>query len=188
MTTMMTLDSPSSDELLTDIPDDALTEIAEVAPTLSEEERRYVYWRMVGSPPADAHRRAGFSSGGWRMVDTRPRVRDALANMHERVEPEWRVTQKTVVGILFEAVEIARRKDQAGNLIEAASALANITGVAAASKMQIQQNTNISIEHKTEAQALKHMPRAQLEQMVGVNRMLPNPKVIDAEYEEIHTQ
>jgi hypothetical protein len=33
-------------------------------------------------------------------------------------------------------------------------------------------------------QALKHMPRTQLEQLVGVNRMLP--QTIDAEYEEVY--
>jgi hypothetical protein len=180
----MKMEKSMSEEQLLDIPDDALSEIAETAPSLSEQERRYVYWRMVGSPPLDAFKKASYTGTNWRVVDTRPRVRNAIADMHERIEPDWRVTQKTVVGILFEAVDIARRKDQAGNLIEAATALANITGVAAASKMQIQQDTRISIEHRQEVQALKHMPRTQLEQLVGVNRMLP--QTIDAEYEEVY--
>lgn len=179
----MTTESTMSEEQLLDIPDDALAEIAEVAPSLTEQERRYVYWRIVGSPPLDAFKKAAYTGTNWRVVDSRPRVREAIADMHEKIEPEWRVTQKTVVGILFEAVDIARRKDQAGNLIEAATALANITGVAAASKMQIQQDTRISIEHKQEVQALKHMPRGELESIVGVNRMLP--QAIDAEYEVV---
>jgi hypothetical protein len=161
----------AQDELNRDIPDDALSEIAEVAPDLTLQERRYVYWRVVGSTPLDAYKKSGYTGTTWRTVDTRPRVRDALASMHERIEPEWRVTQKTVVGILFEAIDIARRKDQAGNLIEAATALANITGVGAASKLQIQQDTQINITNSQ--QSLRHVPRAELEDMLDIKRVLP---------------
>lgn len=170
----------AQDELNREIPDDALSEIADIAPNLTEQERRYVYWRIVGSTPLDAYKKAGYTGTTWKTVDTRPKIRDAIASMHEQIAPEWRVTQKTVVGILFEAIDIARRKDQAGNLIEAATALANITGVGAASKLQIQQDTQISISN--DLQSIRHLPRDELENLLDIKRALPyDLRVLDAE-------
>ena len=180
------VDEPEERNLDLDIPDDALAEIATTAPALTERERRYVYWRMVGTPPLDAFTRSGYSGSTWRTVETRPKIREAISAMHEKLEPEWRITQKTVVGLLMEAVDMSRRKDQAGNMIEAARALSDITGVGAAAKLQIQQNTNVSIEHRQEMQVLNQLPKHQLENLLEIKRTLPQREVIDAEYAEVY--
>jgi hypothetical protein len=168
-----------------DIPDDALTEIAEVAPSLTEQERTYVYWRTMAIPPVEAFKRAQYKGSSWRVVETRPKVRTAMADLYERLEPEHRITQKKVVGYLVDALEMARGKEQAKTMVEAAVALANVTGVGAATKVQIDQRTQFSIEHREETRALNRLPRTQLESMIGVTRVLPNPDVLDAEYEEV---
>jgi len=180
---MMTSDEAENPDL--EIPDDALAEIIGVAPSLNERERRYVYWRMVGTPPLEAFTKSGYSGSTWKAVETRPKIREAIMAMHEKLEPEWRITQKSVVGLLMEAVEMSRRKDQAGNMIEAARALSDITGVGAAAKLQIQQDMNVSVEHRQEAQMLNQLPAHYLEQMLDIQRALPHSNIVEAEYEEV---
>ena len=160
-----------NDEL--DIPDDALAEIATLAPELTEQERRFIYWRSIGEPPGMAFQKAGYAGVGWRMVESRPRVREALLELNERLEPEYRVTQKTVVGLLFEAVEIARRRDNCKVLVEAAKELAAVTGVGAATRVEVKQDISHRVAAREELQALKHLPRGMLEAVVGIERILP---------------
>jgi hypothetical protein len=81
-----------------DIPDDALLEIATLAPELTEQERKYLYWRSIGEPPGRAFEKAGYAGTNWRVVETRPRVREALMDLNERLEPNYRVTQKSIIG------------------------------------------------------------------------------------------
>lgn len=172
----------SPDDL--DIPDDALAEIAQLSPTLNSQERKYVYWRSVANPPVVAFTKAGYAGGSWRVVETRPRVREALMDLNELLEPQYRVTQRSVVGILMEAVELARMKEQPKVLVEAAKELASVTGVGAATKIQVDQHTQFSVGQKEETKALRHMPRRGLEDLVGVERALP-ATIIDGDYEEV---
>lgn len=179
------IDIPFDEEDL-DIPDDALAEIAEIEPSLTNQERKYIYWRSLANPPLVAFKKAQYSGSSWRQVETRPKIREALMSLNERLEPQYRVTQQKVVGILMEAVEMARMKGQAKVLVEAATALANISGVAAATKYRIDQNTQVSIHNRAEEiKALQHLPRHQLEGIVGIQRALPSP-YIDAEFVEIN--
>lgn len=174
-----------------DIPDDALAEIATLAPELTEQERRFVYWRSVGDPPGMAFQKAGYAGTGWRMVESRPRVREALLELNEKLEPEYRVTQKTVVGILMEAVSMARIKDQPKTMVEAARELAAVTGVGAATRVEVKQDISHRVAAREELQALRHLPRGMLEEVVGIQRILPPvaierlANVEDAEYEQI---
>lgn len=174
-----------------DIPDDALAEIATLAPELTEQERRFIYWRSIGDPPGMAFQKAGYAGTGWRMVESRPRVREALLELNEKLEPEYRVTQKSIIGILMEAVEIARRRDNAKVMVEAAHELGAITGVGAATKIEVRQDISHRIAAREELQALKHLPRGMLEEVVGIQRILPPvaierlTNIEDAEYEQI---
>lgn len=163
------------------VPDDCIAEIAEIGPELTAQERKYVYWRSIGSSPADAHRRAGYAGANPRAVETRPKVRRALQDLNERLEPEYRVTQQKVVGLIMEGIDIARRKDQAKTIIEGAVALAGVAGVAAATKIQVDSRTTGFVQH--EHRALQHLPRTGLEQMVGIQRALQAP--IDVDYEQV---
>lgn len=167
------------------IPDDALTEIAEIAPSLSEQERQYVYWRSIAYPPAKAFALANYKGSAWRTVETRPKIRTALADLNERLEPEYRVTRQTVVGILMEAVEIARRKDQPKILVEAAKELAEVTGVKAAAKLQIDQRLLTGQIVQEETKALRHLPIKTLEEFVGIERILPTTEIVEGEFEEV---
>lgn len=167
-----------------EIPDDALTEIAEIAPDLTEQERKFVYWRSMALAPIEAFRRSGYSGGSWRPVAARPRVREALIALNERLEPQYRVTQQTVIGILMEAVDMARMKGQAKVLVEAATALGNVSGVTAAQKIQIDQRTMLA-DARVERKALAQLPRVRLEEMVGTQRVLPAPEVVEGEFEEL---
>ena len=163
------------------IPDDSLAEIAELSPDLTPQERRFVYWRSVGSPPLVAFKNAGYKGTSWRTIETRPKIREALLDLNEKLEPEYRVTQKKVFAMLMEAADLARLKEQPKVLVEAAVALANISGVAAASKLQVTNDTNVTIENRvSDIKALRQLPRNGLEQMVGLERTLPE-KVIQAE-------
>jgi hypothetical protein len=167
-----------------DIPDDALAEIARLSPNLNSQERKYIYWRSVANPPALAFSKAGYTGSSWRMVETRPKIREALIALNEELEPAYRVTQKTVVGILMEAVDMARMKEQPKVMVEAAKELAAVTGVGEAAKIQIDQRTEIQLSAREEVKALRHMPRWGLEDLVGVQRALP-PSFVEAEFEEV---
>jgi hypothetical protein len=167
-----------------DLPDDSLAEIKEIAPQLKTIEQRYLYWRSMALPPREAYLRAGYKGNNWRTVETRPAIRKAIADLAERLLPEYRVTRESVIGIIMEGVDIARRKDQAKNMIEGALALADITGLK--SPQQVQLDYRVQIERE-QTRALRHMPRTGLEQMVGVQRTLPTP-VIEGEYVVQHIE
>lgn len=167
------------------IPDDAIQEIAEIAPTLTVQERKYVYWRSIALPPTAAFAKAGYSGTNWRTVETRPKIREALQDLNERTSSEYRVTQQTVIGLIMDGIEIARRKDQAKTIIEGAVALANITGVAAATKYQISQRTELNVNKTIEHKALQHLPRNSLEHLAGVQRALPSTVVVEGEFEVV---
>lgn len=163
------------------IPDDCLVEIAELGPDLTAQERKYVYWRSIGSSPGDAYKRAGYTGSNPRSIETRPKVRRTLQDLNERLEPEYRVTQQKVIGLIMEGIDIARRKDQAKTIIEGAVALAGVAGVAAATKIQVDSRTTGLIQH--EHRALQHLPRTGLEQIVGIQRALQAP--IEVDYEQL---
>jgi hypothetical protein len=168
-------------------PDDAIAEIAKVAPGLTSQERLYVYWRSIALPPGAAFQKAGYAGTGWRAVETRPKIRAALQDLNELLEPDYRITQKRVVGILMEAVDIARRRDQAKNLIEAAVALANVAGVMSATKLQVNGTHNHLLSVRPELAALQLLPRVGLEELVGIRRTLPAlmPPVEEGVFEEV---
>ena len=169
------------DELNLEIPDDALEEILEINNTLSEQESRYIYWRSVAYPPLEAFKKAGYSGSNWRAVETRPKIREALADLHEKIEPEYRITQKKVIGLLMEAVEIARIKEQPKTMVEAAKELAAITGVGAATKIQIDQRTQIGVINEG-TRMIQQLPPETLEKFLGITRTLPS-EVIEGDYE-----
>jgi hypothetical protein len=165
----------------TTVPDDSMQEIFDINPKLSEKERKYIYWRSMANPPMVAYRKAGFSGSSWRQVETRPKVRETLAELHEKLEPQYRVSLQKVIGMIMSGYEMAQLKGQPKVMVEAATALANITGIAAAQKVQIDQRTSGVVEHRHEVKALQQLPRASLEYMVGVERQLP---YIEAEFAE----
>jgi hypothetical protein len=166
-----------------EVPDDALQEIAELAPNLTRGERLYVYWRTMAQPPVEAAKRAKLS-GGWRKTETRPAVRKALQDLQEVLSPSYRVTRERVQGLIMEGIEIARRKDQAKIIIEGAVALANIAGVAAPQKMQIQSHTRHEEVTPNARPRLEHLPRDELERMIGVNRRLTTLP-LEGEFQEV---
>lgn len=166
----------------TTVPDDSMQEIADLNPNLNDKERRYIYWRSMANPPIVAYRKAGFAGSSWRQVETRPKIRETLANLHEKLEPEYRVSLQKVVGMIMSGYEMAQLKGQPKVMVEAATALANITGLAAAQKVQIDQRTTGVVQHQHEVRALQHLPRESLELLVGVSRQLP---YIEAEFSEI---
>jgi hypothetical protein len=163
----------------TTVPDDSMQEIADLNPQLNDKERRYIYWRSMANPPIVAYRKAGFSGSSWRQVETRPRVRETLVDLHEKLEPQYRVSLQKVVGMIMSGYEMAQLKGQPKVMVEAATALANITGLAAAQKVQIDQRTTGVVQHQHEVRALQHLPRESLELLVGIQRQLP---YIEAEF------
>lgn len=166
-----------------EIPDECLVEIAEIAPDLTNQERKYVYWRSVANPPIVAHRKAGYAGTSWRQVETRPKIREALHALNERLEPEYRVTLQKVIGMVMEGFDMAKLKGQPKVMVEAATALANMTGLAAAQKVQIDQRTHVEIENRSQQmKALQQIPRVSLEEMAGVHRELP---YIEADFVEV---
>jgi hypothetical protein len=171
-----------SDEEL-EVPDDALHEIAELAPKLSAKERLYVYWRSMAQPPAEAAKRAGVSN--WRATESRPIVRQALQDLQEALSPSYRITRERVLGLIMEGIDVARRKDQAKIIIEGAVALANIAGVAAPIKQQIHQYTQVEQIQSSEQPRLAHLPKEELERMVGIQRRLT---IMEGEFEEVTQQ
>lgn len=165
-------------------PDDAIQEIAEVAPSLTSQERIYVYWRAIGVPPGAAFKKAGYVGTNWRAVETRPKIRTALQDVNEKQTPEYRITQQKVIGMLLQAADIAIRKDQSKNLTDAAVALAEITGVKAAAKIQIQSSNHHthSLQQQSDTKALQHIPRTSLEDFLQIRRTLPAPQILEAEF------
>lgn len=166
----------------TTVPDDSMQEIADLNPNLNDKERRYIYWRSMANPPIVAYRKAGFSGSAWRQVETRPKIRETLAELHEKLEPDYRVSLQKVVGMIVSGYNMAELKGQPKVMVEAAVALANITGLAAAQKVQIDQRTSGVVQHQHEVRALQHLPRESLELLVGVNRQLP---YIEAEFADV---
>jgi hypothetical protein len=180
--------SSQEEEQDLEIPDDALTEILETCPTLSEQQSRYIYWRITGHNAVTAFRRAGYSGSNWRQVETRPAMREALGKMLEKVETEHRVTKNTIVGVILEGIEVARRKDQAHNLILGGRTLAEIYGVMAEQKINITQQSQIDVNHTHEVKLMASLDRSQLERLLDLERVLPTTKqleYIDAEYQEV---
>lgn len=170
-------------------PDDCIQEIAEIAPELTAQERIYVYWRSIALPPGAAFKKAGYVGSNWRIVETRPKVRNALQDINEKQTPDYRITQAKVIGIIMEGIDIARRKDQAKTIIEGAVALAGIAGVGAATKIQVDgKHQHLHALGHQEPKALQNLPRTSLEAIVGANRALPNPQVLEAEFEEVKQQ
>ena len=169
-----------------DIPDESLTEIQKHCPELNDQERRYVFHRISGSNPVNAYRAANYKGSSWKSVEIRPKIREAIAKMIEVVEPEHRITQKTIIGILMEATEIARRRDQSHNLITAARTLAEVTGHLAAQKVEMNQRIESNTTH-THQLKLPQLSKEVLEQFLEINRVLPNPEksIIEGEYEEV---
>lgn len=180
---------PRENEADTDfIPDEALTEIQEHCPKLDDKQRRYVYWRIIGVPPTVAFARAGYAGSSWKFVESGEKVREAIKTMLEATEIEHNVTQKTVVGILMEAIDVARQKNQAGNMIEGAKALSDILGITAAQKIQINQQSTVS--HTHEVKTVQQLDKTQLERLLEIDRMLtqipqlPIATIIEGEFEE----
>lgn len=176
---------PEHDIYQDDVPDESLTEIAEHCPELDDKQRRYVYWRITGVAPTIAFKNAGYMGSSWRAIETRPKIREAIAKMIEITEPEHRITQKSIVGILMEAIDVARQKGQAGNMIEGAKVLSDTLGITAAQKINIQQNSQIQVEHKHEMKVIQQLEKEQLERLLEINRVLAIPSVIEGEYEEV---
>jgi hypothetical protein len=172
------------DESETDIPDDCIQEIVDINPSLTEQERKYVYWRSMANPPIVAYRKAGYSGGSWKPVEHRPKIRETLAALHEKLEPEYRVSLQKIIGMVMDGYSMAELKGQPKVMVEAALALANITGIMAAQKVQIDQRTQLAVQQAPQesVKALQHLPRASLEELAGVNRQLP---YVDAEFAEV---
>lgn len=168
------------------IPDDTMQELVEIAPELSVLERKYIYWRSLGNPPKVAMTNAGYkSTANASQLDVRPKIRHALSKLSEELAPEFRVTRKIVMGMLFEAADIARRKDQAQNLITAAVEMARIQGVDAPQRFMIDSRTQaIPAPEKDSMKSLEHLSKAELEARAGIIRRLPSA-IVDGEFEEI---
>jgi hypothetical protein len=169
-------------------PDDALREIRELVPGVSGQDMIYVYWRSLAIPPRDACKRAGIDPDRWRSIETRPTIRQAIEELNEAMEPDYKITRKRVQAIILEGIEVARRKDQAKTMIEGAVALAGIAGLNAPQRVQIEQRTqhvHASENRMQTGRSLSHLPRSELEAILKKQRTLPSPKVIDAEYVEV---
>jgi hypothetical protein len=176
---------------LTYIPDDAMEELVTLLPDITDKERKYVYWRSIGVPPKVALERAGYAStnSGTKM-DVRPSIRRSLALLHEQLEPEHRISQKKVVSILMEAIDLARIKGQPANMILGAAELAKIAGLFAPQVFEVNSNVKQLTARIDNPKALMHMSKAELESMAGVQRCLPSPparleQVLEAEFEDL---
>ena len=166
----------------TSVPDESLTEIAEHCPELNDQQRRYVYWRVIGMGPTIAFRNAGYTGSNWRTIETRPKIREAIAKMVEVTEPEHRISEKTIINIVMEGVQVAREKGQAHNLIMGAKTLAEITGHIAAQKIEMNQQSKVEVTHTHEMKLLGQLERSQLERLLDIERVLPHPDAIEGEY------
>jgi phage terminase small subunit len=179
------MDKENEEEYKLDIPDESLQEITEHCPQLTEQEKRYVYFRITGSNAVQSFSKAGYKGSTWKTVELRPKIREAIATMVEVTSPDHRVSQKTVVGILMEAVEVARRKDQAHNLITAARNLSDILGHTASQKIEMNQRIDSKVEHE-HTLSLKHFDKTMLERFLELDRLLPSKvDVIEGEYSEV---
>lgn len=186
------METSEADELA--VPDDALVEIRDLAPDLSSQELLYVYWRSLAIPPAESYRRAGLEGKNWRTLERRPAIRKAMEDLQEQIEPDYKVTRKRVQAIILEGIEIARRRDQPKVMIEGALALADIGGLKAPQRLQIQQQQHITHESGSRPQpaqlALAQLSRSDLEMRLGKIRTLPVTRVVkedvvEAEFTEI---
>lgn len=160
-------------------PDDSLAEVARLAPDLTAQERIYVYYRSIALPPGAAFKKAGYAGTNHRALETRPKIRKALQVINEELEPDYHITQKKVIGLLMQSVEIAIRKDQSHNLTEAAIALANVSGMMSAVKIQVNGNHQHSLTVNPQIAALQHLPRGGLEELVGLRRTLPALQTVE---------
>ena len=183
------IEQVEDDEYDTSIPDESLVEIAKHCPELNEQQRRYVYWRIVGTNPTIAFRNAGYSGSSWKTVESRPKVREAVAKMIEVIEPEIRVTQKTILNITMDAINIAREKSQAIAMVTGAKLLAEVTGNLAAQKIDMRQQSQIDVNHthslSNETKMLQQLPRGQLERLLELDRVLPHTNVLEGEFDEV---
>lgn len=166
-------------------PDAALVEIAETCPLLNPQQRVYVFWRVMGDTPIQSARKAGYSEHSWRVVEGHPHVREAIATMAEKLTPEHRVTSKTIVSILMEAIDLSRQKGQARNMIEGAKVLSDVLGLTAAQKISIQQQGQLDVTHHHQVNLLQQLDKNQLEQLLGLKRVLSLPEPIEGQYTEI---
>jgi hypothetical protein len=170
-------------------PDDALAEVKQCAPGLTQQELFYVYWRSLAIPPAESYRRAGFDTGTYRTLETRPKIREAMAALQEAIEPEYKVTRNRVQAIILEAIEVARRKDNPKTMIEGAVALANIAGLNQPTKLKIEHSTDptqVAAAASVHPLSLRHLTRGELEAKVNKQRLLPHSaEPVDAQFEVI---
>jgi hypothetical protein len=69
-------------------------------------------------------------------------------------------------------------------MVEAAKVLADVTGVGAATKIEVSNDVTHRIAAREELKALKHLPRGMLEEVVGITRILPPIKLEKLDYVE----
>jgi hypothetical protein len=161
------------------IPDDALQDLVPATPELNDAERMYAYWRTLAVPPREAGRRSGFNSPQQvHSLEHSVRMRQALARMQESLEVEYRVTRSRVQAIILEAIEMARRRDQAKVMIEGARALAEISGMNAPMRLQIDSRAGVEPTNATAGVILASASQGHLESLVGVRRALPALSVV----------
>lgn len=162
-----------------DPPDDALAMIYALSPMLSLPERKYVFWRSMALPHPVCAERAGLDPK--KSLRYRKDISYALRDFRDEMNADYDVTMKTILGILMEGVEIARNKQQAKTLIEAAKTIADITGLTAPVKIQQQQHVTrapVQAPAGPTPLSLRHVPRTELEEQIGKDRVLP-PKRLE---------
>lgn len=154
-----------------------------------DETRLYVYWRSLGMPPRKACSDAGIPVGRWRVMENRPDVQEAILTLFDEGLVSRKVTKASVEAILFEAIEVARRKDMPKVMIEGARALADINQLTS-------QQLKISVTHPSNQAPRRHYPGPatdyakftprQLEKLVDGPRVLT--KLNDHELDPVPTQ
>lgn len=172
---------------MTDETDDVRPPIATQDLELSPETRDYIYWRGLGLTRAQAYRRShptvtpAQANHRGRVLESKPVVRDAIAQILEENRVRYNIDRDAVVEGLMEAINVAREQSDARSMISGWTEVGRITGVEA--PKQAQQPT----EQLQSPDQLASASDEDLLRLLNRSRQLLNAQkeTVDAEYTEV---
>jgi hypothetical protein len=147
---------------------------------LTERERKYVQARLLGMTAIQAAKHIGAlrPKQEAEVIESRPRVYQALTRGFEEARQQFRVTRDEVVEGIREGIDMARLISDAGNMIKGWTEIARICGLIA----PVQTEVKVSTDQPLLPSKLKELSTEQLLQLVGKRREL---EILDVEYEEV---
>lgn len=99
----------------------APTKVTALDAPLTPQEVEYVKHRGLGLTPTQSAKAAGYSypSKHATNLERRPRIAAAIERIHLQLREEMKIERQDVVNGFLEAIEYAKRMDDAGNMIAA---------------------------------------------------------------------